>query len=901
MIARASELFARSGRRIRGREIGLGLLIGGVGFAVNRVELELGWGLDFMFGNALVFAFLRVLPPPVLVLAASLASVQTIVEWNHPWAWAIWTLEAWALSFWSRRASPISINVIFWLLAGAPLLALTYGAVMGMDGLSLGLVITKQAVNGVLNVTIAELLYLLALLTLFRNAPAPLPRMPINALLPTLLMGTTLIPTTIYLRIDAPIRSRASEQVVEGALKESSTVADTALQLWQQSRAFLLAGYVERLLHGTVPPGPALPDGLRKDFRQVDVFDLDGGLVGAAPGGSVVPRISSDRLRRLHALGRPSLVDAEGGGAWGRSLWLAVPVNDEGHERVIVGGLVDGALKQALEPLVDQDVAGVFLYNDAGSLVSGVAANSSVADGHGSLPPELRAAKGRHTVIVGKEQFGKSAMSALRDAVLEHVAPLAAVEGWQVVSIGKLDREILEARRGHLQLFLALCLFLVCINLLALLIARRARKALRTLAQSAADLALMGAGKGRIDSLVVQELSDISVSIATAGSEVARERGGLVNYQRRLRSITHHAPIVVYALDIGDGSVEALVYISQTLERFLGYTADEATEPGWWTGLLHPDDRERCMELYGDLPPGAVIRHEYRLRHRLGHYVWVYDNMAVEADPVTGKVEAVGVLIDISDRKLATAQLVQADKMASLGRMLAGITHELNQPLNFIKVAAVNLKERVAVGRIEPAHFTQKLDSILAHVNRAAAIILHMRVFGRMPSESARPMRIRQALDAVVTMIGPQLEVDEIVLDVSRFDRAVMVRALPVLLEQVLLNLLLNAQDAIHARKAAGDKSPGHIVISVTRQDRNAIIVVEDNGIGLSDETLEMIFEPFFTTKPPRKGTGLGLSISYGIIRELSGAIRAENGLHGARFIIELPLAEQPEALVEGR
>ena len=112
------------------------------------------------------------------------------------------------------------------------------------------------------------------------------------------------------------------------------------------------------------------------------------------------------------------------------------------------------------------------------------------------------------------------------------------------------------------------------------------------------------------------------------------------------------------------------------------------------------------------------------------------------------------------------------------------------------------------------------------------------------------------------------------------------------LLEQVLLNLLLNANDAIQSRQRGAEVSEGKIKIGLERRDHHAIITVTDNGTGIRPDVLRQIFDPFFTTKPAKEGTGLGLSISYGIIRDLGGVIRASSNRNGACFTIELPLAE---------
>ena len=145
-------------------------------------------------------------------------------------------------------------------------------------------------------------------------------------------------------------------------------------------------------------------------------------------------------------------------------------------------------------------------------------------------------------------------------------------------------------------------------------------------------------------------------------------------------------------------------------------------------------------------------------------------------------------------------------------------------------------------------------------------------------------------------MAEPQLELDgtEIITKVKATD--VQVRALPVMLEQVLLNLLFNANDAIRSVERAGGSAGGEIKITIDRNQQSAIITVADNGPGIAADVLPKIFEPFFTTKPPKEGTGLGLSISYGIIRDMGGVLRAKSSRNGARFIIELPLADAATA-----
>ncbi|MEY4574958.1 MAG: hypothetical protein RL251_1080, partial [Pseudomonadota bacterium] len=254
--------------------------------------------------------------------------------------------------------------------------------------------------------------------------------------------------------------------------------------------------------------------------------------------------------------------------------------------------------------------------------------------------------------------------------------------------------------------------------------------------------------------------------------------------------------------------------------------------------------------------------------------------------------EAVGIIMDISERKASEDQLLQSDKMASLGRMISGTAHELNQPLNFIKMAASNLRENAVRGCLDAEKFIPKLENVLAQVERASAILLQMRIFGRTSKEAPSAINIQHTVEAAILMAEPQMELDgtQLVTEVKASD--IYVQALPVMLEQVLLNLFINANDAIHSRHDAGDGAEGEIKITIDRNERSAVITVADNGPGIPPDVLPKIFEPFFTTKPPKEGTGLGLSISYGIIRDMGGVLRAKSSRKGAQFTIELPLAD---------
>ena len=174
-------------------------------------------------------------------------------------------------------------------------------------------------------------------------------------------------------------------------------------------------------------------------------------------------------------------------------------------------------------------------------------------------------------------------------------------------------------------------------------------------------------------------------------------------------------------------------------------------------------------------------------------------------------------------------------------------------------------------------------------------IIDHMRIFGRKSEEQLQPCNPAHAVDGALQVVGAHFRLDEIEVSLSSEADLPDVLCRQDQLEQVIINLLQNARDAINWRRAAlGEPFAGRIAVHVAGEARigapeQVLIEVADNGGGIPDEVVDKIFQPFFTTKPPGKGTGLGLSVSFGIIRDHGGSLSVRNGPEGAVFSIRLP------------
>ncbi|MCR4520709.1 MULTISPECIES: ATP-binding protein [Bosea] len=225
--------------------------------------------------------------------------------------------------------------------------------------------------------------------------------------------------------------------------------------------------------------------------------------------------------------------------------------------------------------------------------------------------------------------------------------------------------------------------------------------------------------------------------------------------------------------------------------------------------------------------------------------------------------------------------LIQAAKLAALGQMAAGLSHELNQPLAAIRSHAHNGALLLERGRPEEAR--KAIGRIQALTTRAADLIAHLRRFARKPGVVLNPVAVGDTIDTALSLFEPRFEAERVTLTRELPAGRLHVHAEEIRLEQVLVNLIANALDAVAGMQDAA------IAIGARRAGHKVEIWVADNGPGIDRAHLERIFDPFFTTKPVGSGLGLGLSLSYNIIKDLGGTLAvAETGPAGTRFLITL-------------
>jgi two-component system NtrC family sensor kinase len=310
-------------------------------------------------------------------------------------------------------------------------------------------------------------------------------------------------------------------------------------------------------------------------------------------------------------------------------------------------------------------------------------------------------------------------------------------------------------------------------------------------------------------------------------------------------------------------------------------------------GRTHPEDLPAALSLYKDIIAGeqTFASLEIRVRHKLGEWRRIRFNFSPLSDE-KGSIE--GVVLsgrDVTDLKRLEEQLIQAEKLAAMGQMLAGVAHELNNPLTAILGVTELLRER------EGADDSTRRQLELTHrqARRAARIVQNLLEFSRPASPQKKPLDLNNLLERTFQLHEHSLRRNNIEVDLRLPPDLPAVIGDANQLIQVFLNLVTNAEQAIREVR-----DTGRIQIRAGRVGKQLTITVQDDGVGIRPEALPRIFDPFYTTKRPGGGTGLGLSICMSIIREHGGNIEAETlPAGGSAFTVYLPAVsdQQSEAL----
>jgi PAS domain S-box-containing protein len=348
----------------------------------------------------------------------------------------------------------------------------------------------------------------------------------------------------------------------------------------------------------------------------------------------------------------------------------------------------------------------------------------------------------------------------------------------------------------------------------------------------------------------------------------------LARSEARYRHLVESASDAIVTLDANG----RFTTVNHAAENISGYKREELVGQ-WFAPMLPDDDLPKALGHFQQALAGETGLFESQFYRKDGEVRYI----SITYSTPQKDEEVLCLIRDVTDQKMLQEQLIQSEKMSAIGQLVSGVAHELNNPLAGISAFAQLL---LAEKRFPPDQRTAA-ETIYSEARRASRIVQNLLTFARQHKAEKVPTQINQVLDDTLELRGYELRVRGI--DVRReYDESLPeTMADAHQLQQVFLNLITNAEQAMEQRDGHHHRLTVH-----TRRGGEAIrIEIEDTGAGIPPNLIERIFNPFFTTKPTGSGTGLGLSISLGIVREHEGKIWAENAAQGgARFVVEIPV-----------
>jgi PAS domain S-box-containing protein len=395
---------------------------------------------------------------------------------------------------------------------------------------------------------------------------------------------------------------------------------------------------------------------------------------------------------------------------------------------------------------------------------------------------------------------------------------------------------------------------------------------------------------GRVIDLAVAvvHLSDgTSVGIGRDVTERKRAEAELRESEARFRLVADSAPVLIWMSDTD----KLCTYFNQPWLDFTGRSLDRELGNGWAEGV-HPEDLQRCLDTYTQaFDRREAFRMEYRFRRHDGESRWVLDIGVPRSNPDGSFAGYIGSCIDVTERRRAEEllrhaqeDLARVTRVVAMGELAATIAHEVNQPL-----AAIITNANFSLRQLESTspkgdELRAAITEIVTDGTRASAVIARIRGLLMKGTPRRTELDINQIVRDVTILLHNELTRNRVSLSTDLAADLPGVTGDPVQLQQVLINLVMNAIEAMRT----SPEGKREILVRSVRNSDCILLQVQDSGTGMEPEVTDRIFEPFFTTKA--EGIGMGLSISYSIIESHGGQLSLVPASHGALFQFTLPV-----------
>lgn len=862
------------------------------GYAGNYFNLSLFFGVDFLFGSIAVLIVVCLYGISWGAIAAMIAGAHTFFLWGHPYAAIILSCEGFLVGWWQRRKCPnlLLVDGFFWVFVGMPLVWLFYGGVMGVEIHTVVLVMLKQAVNGIFNALIASLLLAHTPLRNWAACPKVAKTFSLQQTIFNFLVAFVLFPTLILLVLNSRSVMSPMEKTIQANLETISADLVVELRLWHQQHLNALrqlgevAARSEMRASRTLQESTELLQRTFPTFEQLGVIDQDGKAIswanmGSKRASSPMPDTTIRNKSELGELGlaHPPLkseIWLKGDGIASLKLIQTLPVTLNNR---VVGSVVSEINLSVLEQLLKSFKAPtdmkITLLDRQERVITSTSSDLSAL----SLLAQPRIGEIRRINSQVYQWLPLEKMpSMMRWKKSFYVQKNSADENLPLTVIVALSNQpqFVYLQNLYIQSLSIMLLIAALALVLANITSRWLAQPLWQLAEVTTDLP---------DKLLDQK------AIAWPKSWVMEMNTLVCNFQLMTGLL--------------EQKFQEISHAKEQLEQRV---------------------QERTKELS---TANQELEAEVAERQRVAE--------ALQESETLLKAQAKELETALHELRHTHAQLVQTEKMSSLGQLVAGVAHEINNPINFIYGNLIHAKgytqdllrlvdmyqneccksidaiqEEIEVIDLEflREDLPKLMDSMQVGSERIHEIVQSLRTFSRLDEAEVKAVNIHEGIDSTLMILKSRLKATpkrgsiEVIKDYGDLP---LVECYPGQLNQVFMNILVNAIDALEESRveALADNgqadnptlpTPGIRIHTEIVADNWVIIRIADNGPGITREQSSKLFDPFFTTKPIGKGTGLGLSISYQIVVDKHGGklecVSEPN--HGAEFIIEIPLRQ---------
>ncbi|NLF40120.1 PAS domain-containing protein [bacterium] len=928
---------AHSGSRRQARWLLLAALII-AGYCGNEYSVRLFAGYDYVFGTVAVLMVVALYGTWWGIAAALGAALQTCLLWGHPYAMVWYVAEAafvgWCFRRWRTR-NLVIYETFYWALIGGPLILVIFLFVLRADAQTSTAIFLKQWVNGIANAFIANAL--LAFVPFHRWAACSRRQteFTVGNMLFNLWIGIVIIPAIILLAVYGHGEQRRIENEAIARVNDhaSRQVEETAYRMLGNLN--FVEGAAAMLASGGVSNSAVLSllDTLvSKDVPEIDqciVVDAADGVRARYGGheactcGVVCAHMPGLELVR-HTLESVVTVTTC---TPPRAVIIASIVSSNTYHGAVIGTFLPGQIPsfltgRALGERIDSTVLapdGEVMCTTVGGRTPG--GRWAPLDGCKAMPR-------------GNNLYHRFPDAALGMPVIQQWAhssyalmlPIHGLPGWQLVAEMPLAQAVTEITQAYLRGFAAVLVLVVAFLFVAYEASVRLSAPIVRVTEMTTDLprkvqegipmewprsaiaeisALIGnfrhmtAAFARQFSAIREMNESLEARVEARTSELIRLNASVRKSEERLELALEASHDGLWDWDIASGTF----YLSPRSYTMLGFLPGEFPASfDAMNELVHPDDRQRMLAAMRRHFDGEAdtFESEYRMRTKQGGWLWVLGcGRVVRHDNADRPSRMVGTYTDIDahkkdeeERARLQAQLLQAQKLESIGRLAGGVAHDFNNLLSPVLGYAEMLLPLFPKGSEE-----HDLVSQIEEAGRRAAVLTrHLLAFSRNQVLDIKPIDLNAVTAGFESML--KRIVGEDIRIVVRLDAArPVVRADVAQIEQVLMNLVVNARDAMPDGGTITIET-GEVTLDEAycasraplKPGRYVMLAVTDAGCGIQPEIIKKIFDPFFTTKETGKGTGLGLATVYGIATQHGGDIRViSQAGHGARFELLLP------------